>query len=374
MQHHMQRGEPLKARAEQTDELHVFESARIDELPITFPHCVRLLRQQLARRYILVRLLLWAGAGLWFSTGVLQLSMGPGRVVRIAVLVPLLCLWILLVACSFPTQLTSPAGQRLMQPICATCAFGAMRMGYIGLMYHCPPVSATITALYTLNVFVVTTAWSTLALLAYCGRGSWLVLRSVFMVDGLSFMLTTLTLRLLNNPDLYPPLANPLPFWIAFFRGFLTFLLGLLPTPDVRSWLAARANSAGWNHVALPLQNAGSRDESEPIEAGLTAVTQGPVTPTGAALTSASSAADNLSEISCSGDSGACSHHTARCDAQIIVAQVIPPASSDATNAAPNQMCTNSFTVSPCDGSDQRAGVIHAGTIHARPSHARHRQ
>jgi hypothetical protein len=236
-------------------------------------------RRQLARRYLRMRLLLVLAIGAWFVAA-------PTGYVPLFLLGPILLFGTGIVAGFFPNDLHSPAGRQFVLPgavLCAVCAALTDLAGFFASARgsHINDECRRVHAVHCLLVFAL---WTANALLCVLGRGTWRVLRTVFVFEGLSFCCMALAMRCFGPPPVYPcpRLTQCTPshciqctlltnrfvhcvccrypprngsFGGAVTRGLTTISVGLLLSTAARNRLAALANRFRWNHVSLTLHH-----------------------------------------------------------------------------------------------------------------------
>ena len=84
-------------------------------------------------------------------------------------------------------------------------------------------------------------AWSSAFVLSLLGRYTWSACRVQYTVDGAAFLVGVLALRALGPPPAYPP--GNVSLVVALLRGAFSVTVALTFTPELRTRLAALANS-----------------------------------------------------------------------------------------------------------------------------------
>ena len=230
---------------------------RLEELRLWGSGMERMMRRQLAQRYIRLRLLLCALIGTWFA---LAENLHLWRHVAIfgtdARMLVFGCVAVAMttvITSTFPTDINSPSARRFLLPIgwlVAGCTgFYAWQSFYRdGLATHVNPPCKFVHA----STCILSTAvWTGLAVCCSAAGGSWGLLRLVLVLDGMVFILCALAMRHLGPPPFYLP--HNVSFAEAVLRSATTPALALCLTAGNRHRIAALANRGGLNHVSVTL-------------------------------------------------------------------------------------------------------------------------
>lgn len=237
-----------------------FESARLHEAGLWSASIRSVVRRQLAGRYMKVRILLALTVAIWFSISDargLWSHLGLGLLsppqTRICYFVAVMLLGALVIAGSYPTDLHSPNGRKLLLPalsVCAVCALTVAVNSLIDGSWSRHP-NDLCRASHALLCIALVANWWSCAVLCSRARATWSVIRSVLCVDGAVVLLANLAMRFLGPPPVYQP--RDVPFAVAMVRAATPLLIAALLTARNRHLAAAALNAAGWNHVTVGL-------------------------------------------------------------------------------------------------------------------------
>jgi len=254
---------------EEADELLVTESAHLPPLklpgttaagadgePNIAPEAL-IVRQQLAKRYRRVRFGILISCSVWFGLAELVSRSVPDAPRTLFFFFYHLLVMGMLAA-TFPTNLATRAGLKLLQPLAVVIACGGTISAVNGLQKQ-PHMDASCRYINYLHALIMSGTWAMNACITLRGKLTWSVVRLTHGVDGMLFLLTTLALRHLGTPaDLagYPPCGpGCVDFNAALLRAVTTLLASACTGPAWREKVASLANLVGLNHVTLSLND-----------------------------------------------------------------------------------------------------------------------
>ena len=211
-----------------------------------------LFRAKLFRRSHRLRMACAAGAIIWFLAfqfATIERLYGKD-VAQVALFTMSLGFSSIMTAAYFPTDLAAhrsftllPAGlTSLVVWAGVTVSFFVKTKSHVNL--PCKLVHAAIC-------LTTAAAWSSAFVLSLLGRYTWSACRVQYTVDGAAFLVGVLALRALGPPPAYPP--GNVSLVVALLRGAFSVTVALTFTPELRTRLAALANSTGMHDVTVQL-------------------------------------------------------------------------------------------------------------------------
>ena len=158
----------------------------------------------------------------------------------------------MIIAAAFPINATSDAGAKFCAPIVACSALRCI--GVVLDVRNCRTylVNSTCSLVHLTASAIIFSIWLVGVHMGVRARLSWQVARCVHVIEGSTFVLCTVLLRILGPVARYPP--GNMSFVAALARGVLPVLLGgFILTPQNRIKFSQLANHLGFNHVTLSL-------------------------------------------------------------------------------------------------------------------------
>ena len=218
-------------------------------------------REQLARRYLRVRLVLVLFSATWFILADYLKLWDFGKAYptwwfQRPTMVFALCLGgaLMVLSASFPSDIRSSAGRNFLLPatiVCAVCATIASVSGYYsGVQLGWHPNEACHHIHLTLCILISGFYWTSF-FLCLASRCTWSVLRVTLVID--SFTFTALNYALYRfGTSVYQPRGCTVEQ--AMMRAAIPLMFSAVFTPATRHRISDFATQyVGWNHVTLTL-------------------------------------------------------------------------------------------------------------------------
>ena len=226
----------------------------------------RMVRQRLARRYMMLQLLICILCGVWF---VLAENLGLWRTLGVALgsehlrmffFACIMCSAVLVVAASFPATLHSTAGRTFLLPVLIVIAVSTGYFAFYsysrdGVLTH---VNDACRQVHLGLCVGATLVWLVPPLMCATGRLTWGVIRLVFVFDGLTWIVAALAMNHLGPPPFFLP--HNVSLSESALRSAITPMVAAFLTARNRVRIADLANRIGLNHVSVTLRQC----EAEP--------------------------------------------------------------------------------------------------------------